>query len=380
MHLTLHLTGRCNMRCNYCYDASHRGGDMAFSTVQSAIAFALRDEKTCESACGIGISFYGGEPLLQRQVIHRTLRHCAELSAQCNQPFHFKITTNGLLLDEAFLTDADTRQVFVALSHDGLPAAHDAHRVDAVGAGTAARLDETIDLLLHYKPYAPVMMTVTPQTVHSYGASVEYLYQRGFRYLISVLNFAGAWDAAALRELRAQYNQLAHWYEAETRKEQKFYFSPFESKIASHINPERCREARCDFGRRQLSIAPNGRIYPCVQFVGDGSDDVYCIGDVTGGIDEEKHRRLADLNAAEKAQCASCTIHERCQNGCGCQNWQATGAIDHVSPAICAHERIVLPIADRLAARLFKARNALFIQKQYNNYYPLLSLLEDALD
>jgi len=60
-------------------------------------------------------------------------------------------------------------------------------------------------------------------------------------------------------------------------------------------------------------------------------------------------------------------------------NRQATGSIDEISPMLCAHERIVLPIADELAERLFNKGSALFIQKQYNDFYPLLSLAEDRI-
>ena len=56
----------------------------------------------------------------------------------------------------------------------------------------------------------------------------------------------------------------------------------------------------------------------------------------------------------------------------------ATGRIDTVSPVLCAHERTVLPIADKLAARLFKKRDPLFVQKHYNELFPLISLVEDT--
>ena len=40
MHLTLHLTARCNMRCKYCYAAPHEGGDMTLDVAASAIKLA----------------------------------------------------------------------------------------------------------------------------------------------------------------------------------------------------------------------------------------------------------------------------------------------------------------------------------------------------
>ena len=51
--------------------------------------------------------------------------------------------------------------------------------------------------------------------------------------------------------------------------------------------------------------------------------------------------------------------------------------IDRVSPVLCAHERILLPIADGLAEKLYKKKNSLFLQKQYNDMFPLVSMIED---
>ena len=88
---------------------------------------------------------------------------------------------------------------------------------------------------------------------------------------------------------------------------------------------------------------------------------------------------LYTRNEAEKEGCDRCAIRARCNHTCACLNRQATGGIGQISPMLCAHERIVLPIADRLAERLYKRGSAIFIQKQYNDFYPLASLAEDQL-
>jgi uncharacterized protein len=376
MHLTLHLTGRCNFRCRYCYAAAHRGGDMTFETAAAAIDLGRQVIARERPDGTMGVIFFGGEPLLQRDLIARIVRHCREVEAKTGQLFHFKITTNGALLDERFLVDPDTRDIFVALSHDGVAAAHDAHRIDVAGQGTFARLDAVIALLLEHQPFAPVMLVTTPETVAHYAASVRYLADRGFRYLICSLDYGAAWTARNLREIERQYGLLADWYVDMTRREEKFYFSPFEVKIGSHVRPGSCRAERCELGRKQISVGPSGRLYPCVQFVGD-DDGAWAIGDVRAGLDEARRMELYRLNDAEKATCGECAIRERCNHYCGCLNKQATGDMTRVSPMLCAHERIALPIADRVAEKLFKQRSALFIQKQYNELYPLVSLAEE---
>lgn len=374
MHLTLHLTSRCNLRCRYCY-ATHAEQDMSLDTVKAAVTLARKDLAQRDPEQSLGIIFFGGEPLLMRGLIRDTMRYCRQVEAETGQLFHYKMTTNGMLLDEAFLTDPDTAECFIALSHDGVQAAHDMHRVDAQGNGSFAHLSPVVELLLRHKPYTPVMLVVTPETVLHYAESVQYLFTRGFHYLICSLNYAGAWDKKSFAELRRQYRKLATWYEAAMQVEEKFYFSPFEVKIASHIFSNTCRQERCELGKRQISVAPDGKLYPCVQFVGDSN---YSIGDVHSGIDEHAREGLYQLNAEEKTECADCAIRTRCNHYCGCLNRQSTGQIDRVSPVLCAHERIVMPIADKLAARLFKQRNAMFIQKHYNDLFPLISLVEDT--
>jgi uncharacterized protein len=111
-----------------------------------------------------------------------------------------------------------------------------------------------------------------------------------------------------------------------------------------------------------------------VQFVGDTG---YSIGNAYDGIDENRRLELFDLNEGEKESCRECTVRKRCNHYCGCLNKQTTGRVDMVSPVLCAHERILLPIADKLAERLYKKRNGMFIQKHYNDIFPIVSLVED---
>ncbi len=350
---------------------------MTLETAKAAIALAMDDLRAKESDASLGVIFFGGEPLLMRGLIADIVRHCREVERDTGQLFHYKITTNGILLDEEFLTDPDTSEVLVAMSHDGVQAAHDAHRVDAGGGGTFDALLPRIEMLLRQKPYSPVMLVTRPDTVGRFAESVEWLYDVGFRYLICSLDYSADWTERDMKQLQRQYKRLADWYYRLTMDEAKFYFSPFEVKISSHIFPGSCKAERCELGQRQISVAPNGTLYPCVQFVGDGTDQTYAIGHVSTGIDESARARLYDINAAEKPTCEDCAIRERCNHFCACLNKQATGHIDVISPALCAHERAIMPVADALAAKLFKKRSPLFIQKHYNEMFPLISLVED---
>ena len=110
MHLTLHLTDACNLRCTYCYVRQDTHA-MTPDTAKAAIDLAAADPGHH------GIIFFGGEPLLQRQLIYDTVYYAEALGLPGK--FHYKITTNGTLLDQEFLEFSKQHQVFIALSHDG---------------------------------------------------------------------------------------------------------------------------------------------------------------------------------------------------------------------------------------------------------------------
>lgn len=323
-----------------------------------------------------GLIFFGGEPLLFRELITDTVAyaHACEKKGGCR--YFFKLTTNGLLLDDSFLDFAKRENIFIALSIDGLKEAHDAHRKDSDGKGSYDRVVHAAQRLLAVKPYSPALMTIRPDTLHLYAAGVEALFSLGFAYVIASLDYSANWQENHLPALEHQYKLLAELYERKTLAEDKFYFSPFEVKISSHVNNRTYCHERCELGLRQLSVGPDGALYPCVQFVGDLE---FQLGDVRSGIDEAARQKLYTRNETEKPGCDKCAIRTRCNHYCACLNRQATGSIDEISPMLCAHERIVLPIADELAERLYHRGSALFIQKQYNDFYPLLSLTEDGL-
>jgi len=363
MHYTLHLTKRCNMACTYCY-VEKQAQDMPIEIAKRVVDMACDGQHH-------GIVFFGGEPLLCQDVMRETVAYGEEKQRRGEGFFHYKVTTNGLCMDEAFLEYACAHEIFVALSYDGL--GHDVCRVDTEGKGTAARIEKHAAALLRCKPYTPVLMTITPKTLPMYAESVRYLFDLGFRYMICSMDYSAPWTEKHLPLLKRQYRSLASFYREKSRREEKFYFSPFETKIASHIQKQDLHAQRCELGKKQLSVLPDGNIYPCVQL----TEPEYCIGNVWEGIDEEKRHRLYQLNEEERGECLSCAVRGRCNHHCACLNKSATGTITALSPFQCAHERIVLPIADGLAERLYREKNAMFVQKQYNDMFPLLSLAED---
>jgi uncharacterized protein len=335
--------------------------DMEIATARDAVLFA--SEGASNPA---GICFFGGEPLLRKDLIQAVVVFCRELHERNGRRFTHLITTNGLLLNEPFLEFANAAGLRVTMSHDGERASHDRHRADATGCGSWEMAEEKAELLLRHQPDASVMMVVSPDTLPHYSASVDHLAKKGFRSIVTSLDYAADWADVHLPELARQYRRLADWYEAMTLANMDFHLSPFEEKIASHVCGGNSRCARCHIGVRQLSVAPDGVLYPCVQFVKDGRSSLaYAIGDVWKGVDEVKRAALLAQSATSDPACDGCAIADRCNNDCGCLNWQATGTVNRVPPILCESEKLLTPVVDDLGARLYARGCRAFLAKHY---------------
>ncbi|NLH18119.1 MAG: radical SAM protein [Phycisphaerae bacterium] len=374
MHLTLHLTRSCNLRCDYCYAPPQACEPMSVEVGRKAMDVGLeRGMGSC------GVVFFGGEPLLQKERIYELIEYGRQVRKDRKGMFHFKITTNGMLLDDAFIEYACREDLIVAMSMDGIRPAHDAHRKTADGRPTFEILYPRLKALLKAKPYSSVIMIVNPDTVRFMAESVSFLFDEGVRYLILSPNYAAGWGTEDLEALQKQYQRLARQYIQWTRRGRKFYFSPFEVKIASRIHADRTGQLRCDLGMRQISVDPEGYLFPCVQFPRAGKESDWCIGHVDRGIDGDAWTRIRTLACQPKQPCRDCAVESRCFHTCACLNWQTGGSITEASPILCKHEQMVIPIADRIAEKLYAQRDRMFIQKHYNDLYPYLSLVEDQL-
>ncbi|MHB8084828.1 MAG: radical SAM protein [Dehalococcoidia bacterium] len=138
LHLIIFPTEACNFRCIYCYETA-RGGTMAPGVVESVDKLLRLRSGTLSH---LGISWFGGEPLLALEVI-RNISHQAMILAKRrdNLVYFADMTTNGFLLKPPVfqeLIDLEVRRFQISL--DGEGQAHDEKRVLAGGGGTFTQI------------------------------------------------------------------------------------------------------------------------------------------------------------------------------------------------------------------------------------------------
>jgi len=338
--------------------------DVAFAAVELAM-------KNCRTS---GLLFYGGEPLLEKKLIYKTVEYTESIKKKTGHNFIYKATTNGTLLDREFLDFAKRRNLTLGFSHDGL--SQDKCRLFQNGGGTFDVLEDKISLLLEYQPYAIGMSVIDPSTVYNASETVKFLFNKGFKYITINVNYDDPekWSRELLAVLEDEYRKIAELYLKWTMDEEKFYLGAIDLKILSLIKGEDYNTDRRRMAFNQPSVAPDGKIYSGSRHLGDKEFE---IGDVFEGINTEKQKFLFDKGTIPPAACRECAIRTRCNYTYDTLTCRDLEIVPDISPIQCAHEQILTPIADSVAEKLYNERSALFMHKHYNELYPMISLVED---
>jgi len=367
MQLTLHLTDRCNLNCYYCF-VPRGEQSMSFETAKAAVDYAVKNQNST------GILFYGGEPLLEKQLIYDIVDYTQAVKKKTGHNFIYKITTNGTLLDEEFLKMSHAVNLTISLSHDG--PTQDRFRAFNEGGGTYAILEEKLAMLLAYQPYAVALGVIDPSIAHRGAKLVQFLFEKGFRYMHLSLNYASdaPWTQEHLSILKEQYEEMARMYVRWTEDEQKFYLSPFDMKILSLLKGEKYSEDRMNLARNQPSVAPDGKMYFSSRYIHDPDFE---IGNVFSGINFEKQEEIFAKCKKPSASCQKCAILSRCNYAHDSLVATQTGIVAQVPAMQCANEQIITPIADSVASELYNKKSPMFMHKHYNELYPIMSLIED---
>ncbi len=138
--MQLEVTEQCNLRCRYCgytgntFGRSHGLKKMSVATAKKAVDWFLARSTHGNTRQPTSIAFYGGEPLLNLEVIEEAIKFATD---DCGRnDIHWSLTTNGTKLSDEVWKRLIKLNVHVTVSLDGEGPIHDRYRVFESGAGT----------------------------------------------------------------------------------------------------------------------------------------------------------------------------------------------------------------------------------------------------
>lgn len=200
--------------------------------------------------------------------------------------------------------------------------------------------------------------------------SYAHLCELGVSRWVLSPNYSGNWDEKACDALEATLFELADCYAEGFRKGASMRVENIDAKVFTHVQSAYTDRNMCSMGKREMAIAPSGRIYPCDRMVHEDDDLTLCIGHVDKGIDVDKRDSLLKAARAGDDECRSCEHRGRCMHWCGCVNTETTGHPGKVSPVVCWVQRCLIRAADRIAGELYVEKNPSFLKTFYSRLRP----------
>ena len=336
--MCLNISHMCNLRCEYCFaDGGSYSGEMtnmSFEVAKNAVDFLVAGSGGRRN---LEIDFFGGEPLLNFDVVKRTVAYARGLEKEKNKNFRFTITTNAMLLDDDAIDFFNKEMYNVVVSIDGRECVHNSVRKTVTGAGS---FDTAMKNALNFKTKRKgqyyVRGTYTALN-KDFSKDVLFLNDCGFDQIsiepvVLPDNHRLAIHKSDVPELIEEYDKLVNEYFRRRKTDKWFNFFHFMIDIY-HGPCETKRLVGCGAGNEYVAIAPNCDIFPCHQFDGDSK---YKIGNVLDGtFDNRIPEKFACNNLLEKEDCRECWAKYYCSGGCAANAIHYCGDINKPYKITC---------------------------------------------
>ena len=329
--LCLHIAHTCNLNCSYCFASQGKyHGEralMSYEVGKRALDFLIENSG---SRRNLEVDFFGGEPLMNFDVVKRLVEYARSIEKEKGKNFRFTLTTNGVLVDDDVIDFADREMSNVVLSLDGRKEVHDRYRVDYAGNGSWDKIVPKFQRFVEARGGKNYYMRGTFTHANpDFLEDIKTMLDLGFSELSMEPVVAAAADPAALTEedkpiVMKQYEQLAELM-LERDKEGKpftFYHYMIDLKGGPCIYK---RISGCGSGTEYMAVTPWGDLYPCHQFVGD---EKFKLGDIWHGVDNTAVQdEFASCNVYAREECRDCWAKLYCSGGCAANAYHSTGSV-----------------------------------------------------
>ena len=332
--LCLHIAHTCNLNCSYCFASQGKyHGEravMSFEVGKRALDFLIENSGTRRN---LEVDFFGGEPLMNFDVVKRLVEYARSIEKEKNKNFRFTLTTNGMLVDDDVIDFANREMSNVVLSLDGRKEIHDRYRVDYAGNGSWEKIVPKFQKFVKMRGNKNYYMRGTFTHANpDFLEDIKTMLDLGFTELSMEPVVTSPSDPAALTEedkviVMEQYEKLAELMLQRDKEGRPFTFYHYMIDLADGPCIYK-RISGCGSGTEYMAVTPWGDLYPCHQFVGE---EKFKLGDIYNGVTNTAVREeFSSCNVYAREECKNCWAKLYCSGGCAANAYHATGSIKGV--------------------------------------------------
>ena len=360
--LCIHIAHTCNLNCEYCFASQGKyHGDravMSFEVGKRALDFLIENSG---SRRNLEVDFFGGEPLMNFDVVKQMVAYARSIEKEHNKNFRFTLTTNGLLIDDDVIEFANKECSNVVLSLDGRKEIHDRYRVDYAGNGSWDRIVPKFQKLVEARGGKNYYMRGTFTHANpDFLKDIQQMLDLGFTELSMEPVVCAPGDPSELTEedlpiVMEQYEKLAELMLKKDAEGDPFTFYHYMIDLTGGPCIYK-RISGCGSGTEYMAVTPWGDLYPCHQFVGE---EKFKLGNIWDGVSNTAiQEEFASCNVYARPECHDCWAKLYCSGGCAANAYHSTGSIKGVYKYGCELFRKRMECAIMLAvARIFEGNN-----------------------
>lgn len=348
-NLMLHVTSSCNLRCSYCF-VQKAPKTMSVETARRAVDFVFQRAVTGAEP-EVGITFFGGEPFLELDVLGEVVRHARLPRPNIRKRVRFAATTNGTVASsrvEHLVRDAD---MSLLVSLDG---GHEAasFRPFTSGRSSHAMVVRNLPRLVEWSRDVMVRATFHPGSLDLLG-NVRQLFELGAPQVALCPALEGDWRAAEA-DLQRAYEALGAWYLDEARAG-RIPGLAVSNTLLKQMHRGRTSGERplkpCGVGSSMLGVDPDGNVMPCHRFLHRRDD---WLGTVRQPSPTSDRKRYTTLRSSDMMGCEGCDAREMCGGGCRAVALNAGLGLHDPHPNHChtmrIHAAVLRSVYDTLMA------------------------------
>lgn len=332
--IVLQVTQQCNFRCEYCafsgeyLNRTHSSKKMSISTALKGIDFLIDHSKNNQE---ISIGFYGGEPILEFDLIKKCVEY-AEKKAE-GKKIKFYMTTNGYLLSDEIVEFFYNHGLVLTISLDGPREIHDSHRKLAVN--NSGSFDKVIENFRNIRDKFPeyirnIHINAVIDTQNDFSVIDEFflncedindlIFRSG---LISNTNKKSSLKESEDYHIKVQYELFRIFYylirKKDTKNCSRIVMDRYHriSKLSELLVPQKPLSEKahpsgqCVPGIQKLFMNADGFFFPCEKI--SECSEIMKMGHIDTGINIDKAKKILNPGKVNEDACKNCWAIRFCE-------------------------------------------------------------------
>lgn len=333
--ITLQVTQVCNLRCDYCVysgnyvNRGHASKRMDIETAQKAVDFLIN--RSADSPV-VSIGFYGGEPLLEFDLIRKVVEYA--IGEYNGKEIAFNITTNGTLLNEKVVEFFLKHDIRITVSLDGPKQIHDKNRRFAVNnCGSFDVVMEKLEMIKNkYPDYLPnIGFNVVLDPENDFSCASEFFTNYN-TIKDSLINSSEVNEVYTKKDINISnsyvekrnyemFKFLLWKINKLDRKHVSNLITQYEARLKVNISDMLKQKLKmsteghhggpCIPGVQRMFVNYKGDLYPCERV--SETSELMRIGNLEEGFNLEKIKRILNIGKITEENCKNCWAFNFCQ-------------------------------------------------------------------